>query len=231
MVASTLCCGAASVLLSQLMAAQFVSAATPDSLTPEAAIEDAGTAVEDAGTAIATIVDVAADSDTFNTLVQAVQTAELAEALSAEGPFTVFAPTDDAFAALPEGVVTALLEPENRDLLVDILTYHVVAGEVPSTEVAPGPVATLSEDELVLATGEAVTVNGAPVIVPDIQASNGIIHAIDVILVPESAVAGVEALLQSTQVETQIEEVEPVQPEVLEPPLSEEIEPITEPVP
>ncbi len=145
-------------------------------------------------------MELAASSDAFDTLVQALQTAELVDTLSGPGPFTVFAPTDDAFAQLPDGVVEALLQPENRGLLVDILTYHVVDGEVPSTAVTSGPVSTLSEDELTAEVGDVITVDSATVVQPDVQASNGIIHVIDAVLVPQSALPEVQALLEETAV-------------------------------
>ncbi|MGF1515750.1 MAG: fasciclin domain-containing protein [Elainellaceae cyanobacterium] len=148
-----------------------------------------------------TLVELAASSDAFDTLVQALQTAELVDTLSGEGPYTVFAPTDEAFAALPDGTVEALLQPENRPLLVDILTYHVVEGEVPSSAVTSGSVPTLSEDALTVEVGDTITVDGATVIQPDAQASNGIIHVIDAVLVPESAMSDVQALLESVSVE------------------------------
>lgn len=158
----------------------------------------------------ATIVDIAAGNDNFETLVQALQTAELVDTLAGEGPFTVFAPTDDAFAELPDGAVEALLQPENRDLLVDILTYHVVSGEVPSSAVTSGPVPTLSEDSLTVAVGDTITVDGATVIQPDIEASNGIIHVIDAVLVPDSAISELQALLQPAPAASQPAASEPV---------------------
>jgi transforming growth factor-beta-induced protein len=130
------------------------------------------------------IVEVAIGAGSFSTLVAAVQAAGLAETLSGDGPFTVFAPTDDAFAALPEGIVDALLRPENQDTLAKILTYHVVAGEVRSTDIAPGDVETVEGQTIALATDDGVTVNGANVIAADVDASNGVIHVIDAVLLP-----------------------------------------------
>jgi uncharacterized surface protein with fasciclin (FAS1) repeats len=136
-----------------------------------------------------TIVDVAAASETFQTLVAALTEAELAEVLEGEGPFTVFAPTDEAFAALPEGMLDELLKPENREMLVQILTYHVVPGAVTSDQLTSGEVATVEGSSVNVAVSEdAVTVNDANVIQADIPATNGVIHAIDsVILPPELA--------------------------------------------
>jgi uncharacterized surface protein with fasciclin (FAS1) repeats len=154
--------------------------------------EPAGTdPAEPAGTDAAgepgTIVDVAVGAGTFNTLVAAVGAADLAETLSGEGPFTVFAPTDDAFAALPAGLVDALLLPENKEALTAILTYHVLAAEVPSSAVTAGPVATVQGEEIEISVeGGTVMVNDATVIAVDVEASNGVIHVIDQVLVPPS---------------------------------------------
>ena len=111
-----------------------------------------------------TIVDVAAANPDFSTLVAAVTEAGLAETLGAEGPYTVFAPTDAAFEALPEGLVDALLLPENKEVLTQILTYHVVAGEVMSTDIQPGDVATVEGEDITITTEDGgVQVNGATV--------------------------------------------------------------------
>ena len=131
-----------------------------------------------------TIVDVAASTDGFSTLVAAVTAAELVETLSGEGPFTVFAPTDDAFAALPEGVLDALLLPENKDVLTKILTYHVVPGQVLAADVTDGDVATVEGQTIALSTADGVTVNGANVVTADVMADNGVIHVIDAVILP-----------------------------------------------
>ena len=131
-----------------------------------------------------TIVDVAIAAGNFNTLVAAVTAAELVETLSGTGPFTVFAPTDEAFAALPAGVLDALLLPENKALLAQILTYHVVSGMVMAADVTDGDVATVEGQKVKLATAGGVTVNGAKVIAADVMASNGVIHAIDAVILP-----------------------------------------------
>lgn len=134
-----------------------------------------------------TIVDVAAGNESFSTLVQAIEAAELSGVLSAEGPYTVFAPTNEAFEALPEGTLEQLLLPENQDLLAQILTYHVVPAEVPAAEVTTGPVATVAGPEIALSVDEAtgaVMVNQAMVVMPDVEASNGVIHAVDQVLLP-----------------------------------------------
>ena len=133
------------------------------------------------------IVETAIEAGNFNTLVAAVEAAGLVEVLSGDGPFTVFAPTDEAFAALPEGTIEMLLEPENVEQLVAILTYHVVPGEVPASAAA-GSVVELETVQgqavTVDGTGGGVTVDGANVIAADIEADNGIIHVIDTVILP-----------------------------------------------
>ena len=131
-----------------------------------------------------TIVDVASTTEGFSTLVAALSAAELVETLSGEGPFTVFAPTDDAFAALPAGVLDALLLPENKATLVKILTYHVVSGMVMAADVTDGDVATVEGQTIKLATKDGVTVNGAKVVQADVMADNGVIHVIDAVILP-----------------------------------------------
>lgn len=122
----------------------------------------------------------------FNTLVAAVEAAGLVETLSGEGPFTVFAPTDAAFAALPEGTLDTLLQPENRDQLVGILTYHVVAGNVSSDQVVGMTSATTVQgsDISISVVDGAVMINQATVTTADVQASNGVIHVIDQVILP-----------------------------------------------
>jgi uncharacterized surface protein with fasciclin (FAS1) repeats len=138
--------------------------------------------MEEAGTG--TIVDVASSTEGFSTLAAAVSAAGLVDTLNGEGPFTVFAPTDDAFAALPAGVLDALLLPENKDVLTQILTYHVVPGQVMAADVTDGDVATVEGQSVTLSTADGVTVNGAKVIQADVVTSNGVIHAIDAVLLP-----------------------------------------------
>ena len=132
------------------------------------------------------IVDTAVGAGSFTTLVAAVQAAGLVDTLKGEGPFTVFAPTDEAFAALPEGTVESLLLPENKDQLVAILTYHVIAGKVMSTDLTNEMMApTVQGSDITIMTEGGVTVNGANVVTADIEASNGVIHVIDSVLLPE----------------------------------------------
>ncbi len=142
---------------------------------------------EDAMMEKKTIVDIAVADGRFNTLVAAVTAAELVETLSGEGPFTVFAPTDDAFAALPAGTVDSLLLPENKQQLTDILLYHVVSGKVMAADVV-----TLTSAPTVLGKDVTITVKDGKVflndtvqvIITDIEASNGVIHVIDAVLLP-----------------------------------------------
>jgi uncharacterized surface protein with fasciclin (FAS1) repeats len=132
------------------------------------------------------IVDTAVEAGTFSTLVAAVQAAGLVETLKGEGPFTVFAPTDDAFAALPEGTVESLLLPENKEQLVSILTYHVISGEVMSGDLSDGMMATTVQgSDVTIKTEGGVTVDGANVTAADIKASNGVIHVIDAVIMPQ----------------------------------------------
>lgn len=131
------------------------------------------------------IVDTAVGAGTFTTLVAAVTAAGLVDTLKGEGPFTVFAPTDDAFAALPEGTVESLLLPENKDQLAAILTYHVVAGKVMSGDLSDGmTAATVQGGEVTIKTEGGVMVNDANVTAADIEASNGVIHVIDKVILP-----------------------------------------------
>lgn len=132
------------------------------------------------------IVDTAVSTGSFETLVAAVQAAGLVETLKGEGPFTVFAPTDEAFAALPEGTVENLLLPENRDQLTAILTYHVVPGAVMSGDLSNGMEATTVQGgDVTIMTEGGVTVEGANVVTADIETSNGVIHVIDRVILPE----------------------------------------------
>ncbi|MFA8387393.1 MAG: fasciclin domain-containing protein [Pelagibaca sp.] len=132
------------------------------------------------------IVDTAVAAGSFETLVAAVQAAGLVETLKGEGPFTVFAPTDEAFAALPEGTVETLLMPENKDQLVSILTYHVVPGKVMSTDLMDDMEAeTVQGSTVTIDLDNGVMVEGATVTTADIETSNGVIHVIDTVILPE----------------------------------------------
>ena len=132
------------------------------------------------------IVDTAVEAGSFNTLAAALTAAGLVDTLKGEGPFTVFAPTDEAFAKLPEGSVENLLKPENKDQLVAVLTYHVVAGKVMAADVVKLDSATTvnGADVMIKASDEGVMVDGASVVTTDIKASNGVIHVIDTVILP-----------------------------------------------
>ncbi len=133
-----------------------------------------------------TIVEVASANPDFKTLVAAVTAAGLGETLSGEGPFTVFAPTDAAFAALPAGILDKLLLPENKETLTKILTYHVLGSKVMAADVMAGKVATVEGSEITIDTADGVKVDDAKVTATDVAASNGVIHVIDKVIIPAS---------------------------------------------
>ncbi len=132
------------------------------------------------------IIDTAVSAGSFNTLVAAVKAADLVKTLKGDGPFTVFAPTDDAFGELPEGVVAGLLKPENKAKLQAVLTFHVVAGKVLAADVVKLKSAqTVQGQELSINTDSGVKINGANVVKADILCSNGVIHVIDAVVLPK----------------------------------------------
>ena len=137
------------------------------------------------------VVDTAIAAGEFTTLVQALTAAELVDTLKGEGPFTVFAPTDAAFAALPPETHAELLKPEGKEKLTAILTYHVVGGKVMAADVAAGDVATVNGANATITVGEdgSVTFAGANVVKTDIDATNGVIHVIDAVVMPPAAAA------------------------------------------
>ncbi len=128
------------------------------------------------------IVDIAVSAGSFNTLVAAVQEAGLVDTLKGEGPFTVFAPTDEAFAKIPQDQLDALLA--DKEMLTKVLTYHVVSGKVMAADVKPGMVPTVEGSSLTVTVGSGVMVDNANVIKTDIVASNGVIHVIDSVILP-----------------------------------------------
>ena len=132
------------------------------------------------------IVDTAVSAGNFTTLVAAVQAAGLVDTLKSEGPFTVFAPTDAAFAALPAGTVENLLKPENKDQLIAVLTYHVIPGKVMSGDIAGKSleVETVQGSMVKVNATDGVMVDGATVVAADIETSNGVIHVIDQVILP-----------------------------------------------
>ena len=132
------------------------------------------------------IVDTAVGAGSFTTLVAAVEAAGLVETLKGEGPFTVFAPTDAAFAALPAGTVEDLLKPENKEKLVAVLTYHVIPGKVMSTDLSEGlKAATVQGQEVTITLDGGAKVDGAMISAADIEATNGVIHVIDSVILPK----------------------------------------------
>lgn len=131
------------------------------------------------------IVSIASDADNLSTLVTAVQAADLVETLQSDGPFTVFAPTDEAFAALPEGTLETLLMEENKDQLIQILTYHVVPGKVMSTDLEDGMMAeTVEGSSITVDLSNGVAIDNANVVSADIEADNGVVHLIDTVIMP-----------------------------------------------
>ena len=131
------------------------------------------------------IVDVAVGAGSFKTLVAAVKAADLVGTLKGDGPFTVFAPTDEAFSKLPKGTLESLLKPENKKKLQDILTYHVVAAKVPSSKVSAGKVEMVNKkhSKISIKNGK-VMIDKANVVKTDVMASNGVIHVIDQVILP-----------------------------------------------
>lgn len=131
------------------------------------------------------IVETAVAAGSFNTLAAALKAAGLIETLKGKGPFTVFAPTDDAFKKLPAGTVESLLKPENKAKLTAILTYHVVAGKAMAKDVKPGKVKTVQGAEAnVMAHGNGLMIDNANIVKTDIVTSNGVIHVIDAVILP-----------------------------------------------
>lgn len=144
----------------------------------------------DAAPATKNILEEAASSKQFQTLIKVIKAAGLEETLAAKGPYTIFAPTDEAFAALPKGSLEKLLQPENKDLLLHLLNYHVVAGSVAKSQIKDGQnlFKTLSGDTVTVEVKEGtVTVNNAKVTEADIHASNGIIHVVDKVILPQGS--------------------------------------------
>merc|ERR1712039_1086129 len=133
------------------------------------------------------IVELAQSVDDLSTLVTAVVAGDLVETLSSPGPFTVFAPTNDAFGALPAGTLETLLKPENKGQLVDILTYHVVGAKALSTDLSDGQtITTVEGKDVTVSIGKSVKINDATVVKPDVLASNGVVHVVDCVLLPPS---------------------------------------------
>ena len=146
------------------------------------------TAIAMAGGHMKNLVETAAGNDAFKTLVAAVKAAGLVETLAGKGPFTVFAPTNEAFAKLPEGTVESLLKPENKDKLISVLTYHVVPGKIMSKDIKPSQmVKTVNGQQVSIKFSYGkVSVDGANVTAADVEADNGVIHVIDTVILPKS---------------------------------------------
>jgi transforming growth factor-beta-induced protein len=172
-----------------LVLAACAPAATPTEAPvaePEPTAAPEPTAMPEPEVMLKDIVDTAVADGRFQTLVAAVTAAELVDTLKGEGPFTVFAPTDDAFAKLPEGTVESLLLPENKQALTDILLYHVVSGKVMASDVVnlEKAATVLGKDVAIKVDMGNVYINDAQVIITDIETSNGVIHVIDTVILP-----------------------------------------------
>lgn len=175
---------ALSALTALSLAACGSSSTTAASTSVAPSTSAASAPASSAPAAAGTIVDVAASNPDFSTLVAAVKAAGLVDTLNGAGPFTVFAPTNEAFAALPAGLVDKLLLPQNKDVLAKILEYHVVASKVMAADVKDGKVPTVEGSTITITTMDGVKVNDAKVVKADIVTSNGVIHVIDKVLVP-----------------------------------------------
>jgi len=159
--------------------------------SPAVGEDPATTTSEESVAGNETLAELVESGDSFNTLEQAIQAAGLEETFNEPGPYTVFAPTDEAFAALPPEVLDQLLQPENQDTLRQVLTYHVVPGSVTSPSITPGEVTTVAGEPVAIEDNAGtITVDGAAVVEPDIIASNGVVHAIDQVLLPPSLQQG-----------------------------------------
>ena len=152
-----------------------------DDLAQEESLPEESIAQDETGT----IIEVAESTGSFEVLATVLEAAGLTELLESDGPFTVFAPTDDAFYALPDGQLEALLQPENQEQLIALLTYHVVPGKVLSTDLEEGEVQTVEGDTVDISLEDGVSVNEASVVEADVEASNGVIHVVDSVILPE----------------------------------------------
>ncbi len=134
-----------------------------------------------------TITELAENTEQLSTLNAAIEAAGLEETLSGKGPFTVFAPTNEAFEALPDGALENLLKPENKQMLISVLTYHVVGGKVMSGDLKDGSMAkTVEGSDVKIMVGPKVKINNATVLKADIKAENGVVHIIDTLILPPS---------------------------------------------
>jgi len=185
-IAAAAVAAAAALTLAACSSDSSTSTAASDTATSSAPAPAASSPPESAPATAGTIVDVAASNPDFSTLVAAVKAADLVGTLNGAGPFTVFAPTNQAFAALPDGRVDTLLLPANKETLTKILTYHVVASKVMAADVKAGAGPTVEGTDITVTTDGGVKVNDATVTKTDIAASSGVIHVIDKVLVPSN---------------------------------------------
>ena len=135
---------------------------------------------------VPTLAEIATNRISFTTLATALDAADLVDVLNSTGPFTVFAPTDEAFEALPPEAIEALLLPENKEALIELLTYHVVPGVFLSSDLETGEVVTVEGSTVAIEIGDTITVNSAQIIDTDVVASNGVIHTIDRVIIPSA---------------------------------------------
>ena len=168
---------------------------TVEAETPESESESAEAEMN---TEEYTIAELTGSSESFEILAAALAAADLTETLGQEGPYTIFAPTDDAFEALPEGAVEQLLLPENKDVLIQILSYHVVPGALFSDSLETGDVTSVEGSDIAVEVGDMVTVNNANVLVADVEASNGVIHIIDRVILPPAPLSDASSESDST---------------------------------
>lgn len=167
----------------------FTASSISAQTAQEAPMKEGKTAKDDKKKGAADIVDTAVAAGNFNTLAAALKAADLVDTLKGKGPFTVFAPTDEAFAKLPAGTVEDLLKPENKEKLKSILLYHVVSGKVTAKDAAKlnGKTApTVQGGTIAIDTTSGVKINNATVVAADVKAKNGVIHAIDTVLMPSN---------------------------------------------
>ncbi len=163
-----------------------------DTVEAETPASESESAEAEMNTEEYTIAELTGSSDSFEILAAALAAADLTETLGQEGPYTIFAPTDDAFEALPEGAVEQLLLPENKDVLIQILSYHVVPGALFSDSLETGDITSVEGSDIAVEVGDVVTVNNANVVVADVEASNGVIHIIDRVILPPAPTAGAD---------------------------------------
>ena len=195
-----------STILSVVVGLTATACTSPEATTEATKTPTASMAASPTAQPGGSIVDIAIGNPSFSTLVTAVKAAGLTETLSGKGPFTLFAPTNEAFNALPKETLDALLKPENRDLLRKVLTYHVVSGDLMAKDLKSGKVPTVAGSTVAVEVqGAKVNVNNASVVKADIDAKNGVIHVIDRVLLPPDFALATPAKAKSTQAGTIVE--------------------------